>query len=74
MAGRLRVDRACVDPCPILQAYITVAMSRSEAMKALELDWYGDLLMLMNRHQVAKPDVSAADAAAMDSTLRQVLR
>lgn len=39
----------------MLMAYATGALSRGTAMELLGLDWYGDLLVLLNRHGVGRP-------------------
>jgi hypothetical protein len=58
----------------VLRAYATGALSRGTAMKLLSLDWYGDLLVLLNRHGVGRPCASAADRQVMDEAIRSVLR
>lgn len=56
-----------------LRAYASGSISRGHAMQALGLDWYGDLLVLLNRHGIERPRVSEADARAMDEVVRRVL-
>lgn len=57
----------------ILLAYAAGELSRGTAMELLNLDWYGDLLVLLNRHGVARPCASAADRKVMEKAMRSVL-
>lgn len=57
----------------MLMAYATGALSRGTAMELLGLDWYGDLLVLLNRHGVGRPCASAADRKVMEAAIRSVL-
>jgi hypothetical protein len=57
----------------VLKAYATGAISRGTAMEFLGLDWYGDLLVLLNRHGVGRPCTSAANRRVMEESLRLVL-
>jgi hypothetical protein len=49
----------------VLRAYVAGELSRGTAMEFLNLHWYGDLLVLLNRHGVARPTLSAADRRVM---------
>lgn len=57
----------------VLRAYATGALSRGTAMEFLGLDWYGDLLALLDRHGVGRPCTSVADRKVMDEAIRLVL-
>jgi hypothetical protein len=56
----------------VLKAYSVGELSRSTAMELLGLDRYGDLLVLLNRHGIERPRVSAADCKVMEEALRTV--
>lgn len=49
----------------ILRAYSTGELSRSVAMHLLGVDWYGDLLILLNRNGVLRPTVPDEDVRMM---------
>lgn len=57
-----------------LLAYSRGQLSRSVAMQRLGIDWYGDLLRLMNEHGVPVPRVRSDVAARMAAELSEVLR
>lgn len=50
----------------ILTAYVSGAISRRTAMEMMGLDWYGDLLVLLNQHGIARPTASHEQMAAME--------
>lgn len=57
----------------VLRAYAAGVMSRGTAMERLGLEWYGDLLVLLNRHGVRRPCTSASAKKVMDEAIRLVL-
>jgi hypothetical protein len=57
----------------VLRAYSRGDIPPGEAMSRLGLDWYGDLLVLLNQHEVERPRVSEADADAMRQSAAHVL-
>ena len=56
----------------VLRDYTVGAIPRSVAMQRLGIDWYGDLLVMLNRYGLPRPQVAAADLVAMDAIVKQV--
>jgi hypothetical protein len=58
------------DVADILRAYSAGALSRGAAMERLGLSWYGDLLVLLNRHAIERPSLPNADNKAMADMIK----
>lgn len=56
----------------VLRDYTVGAIPRSVAMQRLGIDWYGDLLVMLNRCGLPRPQVPAAALVAMDAIVKQV--
>ncbi|HVL10320.1 MAG TPA: hypothetical protein VM512_14355 [Burkholderiaceae bacterium] len=56
----------------VLTAYSQGTLSRSVAMRHLGIDWYGDLLVLLNHHGIARPRISSEDEAVMHASMLSV--
>ena len=56
----------------ILRAYSTGELSRSVAMHLLGVDWYGDLLILLNQNGVPRPTVHDEGARLMSEIVERL--
>ena len=59
-------------PSDVLRSYAAWVLPRSTAMERLGIDWYGDLLVMLNQCGLPRPQLSEADSKAMDVIVRQV--
>ena len=56
----------------VLRAYSTGELPRSVAMHLLGIDWYGDLLILLNQNGVPRPTVPDEDARLMSEVVERL--
>lgn len=64
-----------MDDCVVsdlLRSYALGAISRSAAMQRLGIDWYGDLLVMVNQHGLPRPQLSEADLLVMNAIVMRV--
>jgi len=57
----------------ILTSYVHGGISRSEAMKLLGFDWYGDLLDALAAAKMNKPTLAENERMAMRSYAKEIL-
>jgi hypothetical protein len=57
----------------ILTTYVHGGMSRSETMKLMGFDWYGDLLDALAAAKMNKPTLPENERAAMTSYAKKIL-
>lgn len=56
----------------VLRSYVAGELPRSTAMQRLGIDWYGDLLVMLNQYGLPRPHLSDTDSLAMDVIVKQV--
>jgi len=57
----------------ILTSYVHGGLSRSEAMKLMGFDWYGDLLDALATAKMNKPTLSKSERLAMTAYASKIL-
>ena len=61
-----------MDEIDVLRAYSTGELSRSVAMHLLGIDWYGDLLILLNQNGVPRPTIPDEDSRLMSEIVERL--